>query len=135
MPAKLRTLWAKSADEMKSPEELLGLFEDYLKKNPLEFAPDELYEPVRYILGLGGKRIRPLLTLMACEVMGGNVEEALPAACAAELFHNFTLMHDDIMDHASLRRGSPTVHRQFGTPRAILSGDVMLIYAYDFLSR
>src|SRR5438552_992410 len=120
---------------MKSREELLRLFEDYLKKNSFDFPPDELYEPVRYILGLGGKRIRPLLVLMSCALLGGNVEDALPAACAVEFFHNFTLMHDDIMDHASLRRGNPTVHRQFGTPRAILSGDVMLIYAYEFLSR
>lgn len=100
-----------------------------------QFAPPELYEPMRYILSLGGKRIRPLLALMSCDMLGGSVHEALPASYALELFHTFTLMHDDIMDNASLRRGKPTVHRQFGTPRAILSGDVMLIYAYDYLSR
>lgn len=79
--------------------------------------------------------MRPVLTLLGCDLFNGNIEEALPAAYAMELFHNFTLMHDDIMDNAPLRRGKPTVHEQFSAPQAILSGDVMLIYAYDFLQQ
>jgi len=120
---------------MDLPHELLKLFEDYRSKHSFRFAPEKLYEPVRYILERGGKRIRPLLTLMACDLFSGRAEEALPAAYAVELFHNFTLAHDDIMDQASLRRGIPTMHEQFGTAQAILSGDVMMICAYEFLNR
>ena len=116
-------------------QELLNLFENYRAEHPFNSSPGELYEPVNYILGLGGKRIRPLLTLMACDLFSGNIQEALPAAYAMELFHNFTLAHDDIMDNAGLRRGNPTVHQKFNTAQAILSGDVMLIYVYDFLCR
>jgi len=120
---------------MHSPQELLKIFEDYRIGRSFNAEPTELYEPIRYILDLGGKRIRPLLTLMGCDLFGGNIREALPAAYAVELFHNFTLVHDDIMDNASLRRSQPTVHRKYSSAQAILSGDVMLIYAYELLNQ
>jgi geranylgeranyl diphosphate synthase, type II len=96
----------------------------------------ELYEPCTYILGLGGKRLRPALVLMGCDMMGQqDMDTALPAAWAVELFHNFSLVHDDIMDAAPLRRGQPTVHEKWSQTTGILSGDVMLIYAYRFLAQ
>ena len=98
-------------------------------------SPSELYEPVNYILSLGGKRLRPLLALMGCELFDAAIEKALPIAMSVEVFHNFTLLHDDIMDSAPLRRGKPTVHTQYNVNTGILSGDVMLIYAYDFLMK
>lgn len=97
------------------------------KKEPLQ-----LYEPIRYILALGGKRIRPLVTLMICDFFGKDFKKALPAALAVELFHNFSLIHDDIMDQAPLRRGQRTVHEKWDVNTAILSGDAMLILAYRF---
>ena len=103
----------------------------YLEKNPR--APEGLYGPVKYIISLGGKRMRPQLVLMACEMFGGKTEDALPAAIAIELFHNFTLVHDDIIDRAPLRRGKPTVHEKWNSNTAILSGDVMLVHAYRAL--
>ena len=108
-------------------------FIDYLKEKKFSRHPHNLYEPVDYILNLGGKRIRPLLLLMAADLVGKQLEKALPAAMAVEVFHNFTLLHDDIMDEAPLRRGHPTVHTKYSTNTAILSGDVMMIYAYKFL--
>ncbi len=93
--------------------------------------PDELYEPIRYIMSLGGKRLRPLLTLLAYYMYEDNPEEALDHALAVEMFHNFTLMHDDIMDEAPLRRGQPTVHEKWNVNTGILSGDVMLVRVYD----
>lgn len=98
-------------------------------------APDGLYEPVRYTLSLGGKRIRPLLTLMGCELFGKHRSEAIAPATAIEIFHNFTLLHDDVMDKAELRRGKPTVHCVWNENTAILSGDVMQIMAYKELSK
>ncbi len=92
--------------------------------------PKNLYEPVDYILSLGGKKIRPLLTLMAADIFSGSYAEALPAAMAVEIFHNFSLVHDDIMDNAPTRRGKQTVHEKFGQNAGILSGDAMLILAY-----
>ena len=94
--------------------------------------PKNLYEPVDYILQLGGKRIRPVLTLMAADIFGNEYQSALNAALAIEVFHNFTLVHDDIMDDAPLRRGMQTVHEKWDINRGILSGDVMLILAYQF---
>jgi len=93
--------------------------------------PQELYDPISYILTLGGKRIRPLLSLMACELFGGNVHQAIYPAIGLEFFHNFTLIHDDIMDQAPLRRGKPTIHTQWNTNRAILSGDTLFVLAYE----
>src|ERR1700743_3302136 len=95
--------------------------------------PAELYEPIKYILSLGGKRMRPALLLMACDLFGGDVEAAIPPALAIEVFHNFTLMHDDIMDNAPLRRGKVTVHERWNPNVGILSGDVMLIEGYKLM--
>jgi geranylgeranyl diphosphate synthase type II len=92
-----------------------------------------LYDPITYIMGLGGKRIRPLLSLLAYGMYGKNPTEIFSQAAALEVFHNFTLMHDDIMDQAPLRRGKPTVHEKWNSNIAILSGDVMLVRAYDLL--
>ncbi|MBW6459802.1 MAG: polyprenyl synthetase family protein [Bacteroidales bacterium] len=99
----------------------------------LEKEPRGLYEPIRYILDLGGKRIRPVILLMACDIYDGDENAALPAALAVEVFHNFSLIHDDIMDRAPLRRGKPTVHEQWNANTAILSGDTMLVKAYEQL--
>lgn len=90
----------------------------------------ELYEPMNYILHLGGKRLRPVMVLMACDLFDGNLKDALKPALALEFFHNFSLMHDDIMDKASLRRGKETVHVKYGVNTAILSGDALLVQSY-----
>ena len=95
--------------------------------------PVELYEPIRYIMALGGKRIRPLLVLLSAKMYHDDVDKALLPAAAVEVFHNFTLMHDDIMDKAPLRRGQQTVHEKWNANTAILSGDVMLVRAYQLL--
>ncbi|VXB27970.1 Polyprenyl synthetase [Flavobacterium sp. 9AF] len=94
--------------------------------------PKNLYEPIDYILSLGGKRMRPVLTLMAAEIFNASYEKAIPAATAVEVFHNFSLIHDDIMDDAPLRRGNQTVHEKWNINTGILSGDAMLILAYQF---
>ncbi len=120
---------------MRQLPQLLDLIQGFADKNPFPESPAALYEPCGYILTLGGKRIRPALLLMGYELFRDDVETALPAAWAVELFHNFSLMHDDIMDAAPLRRGQATVHTRWNTTTGILSGDVMLIYAYRFLSQ
>ncbi|WP_066834480.1 polyprenyl synthetase family protein [Rufibacter ruber] len=94
--------------------------------------PDELYAPIRYMMELGGKRVRPVLTLLGAYLFHDDVDKALMPAIGVEVFHNFTLMHDDIMDQAPLRRGKETVHEKWNTNTAILSGDVMLVRAYEF---
>lgn len=96
--------------------------------------PYGLYEPIEYTLASGGKRLRPRLVLLAAEIFGGNEQEVLPAALAIEVFHNFTLLHDDVMDKADIRRGRPTVHMRWNDNTAILSGDQMVIEAYKLLS-
>ena len=96
--------------------------------------PEGLYAPIAYTMATGGKRIRPQLAMIACQLFGGNPEEVAPAAMALEVFHNFTLLHDDVMDHAEVRRGRPTVHIQWDENTAILSGDQMLIEAYKLLA-
>ena len=106
-------------------------FLEYLDQNSRVVEPRNLYEPIHYILNLGGKRIRPILTLMGADIFGSTTEEALPAALAVEVFHNFSLVHDDIMDAAPLRRGKETVHTKWDTNTGILSGDAMLIQAYQ----
>ncbi|MEO5775379.1 MAG: polyprenyl synthetase family protein [Flavobacterium sp.] len=98
----------------------------------LKKEPKNLYEPIRYILSLGGKRLRPVLTLMSAEVFDVDCQKALPAATAVEVFHNFSLIHDDIMDDAPLRRGNETVHEKWNVNTGILSGDAMLILAYQY---
>jgi geranylgeranyl diphosphate synthase type II len=109
------------------------LFNDYLETNKQKPSPHGLYAPIEYILSLGGKRLRPLLALMATEAFGNKPEEALPAALSVEVFHNFTLIHDDIMDQAPIRRGAPSVHNKWNENTGILSGDAMLIQAYQCL--
>tara|TARA_B100000780_G_scaffold53120_2_gene33023 strand:- start:1003 stop:1974 length:972 start_codon:yes stop_codon:yes gene_type:complete len=109
------------------------LFDNYLENNKQKSKPIGLYAPIQYILSLGGKRLRPLLALMATEAFGNKPEDALPAALSVEVFHNFTLIHDDIMDQAPLRRGAPTVHNKWDENTGILSGDAMLIQAYQCL--
>lgn len=108
-------------------------FESYLKAHPLTRSPYNLYEPADYILSLGGKRLRPVFTLLGCDLYGRPSEFALNASMAVEVFHNFTLLHDDIMDKAEVRRGKPTVHVKYNTNTAILTGDVMMIQAYQYL--
>ena len=108
---------------------------DYLQSQYETKEPRNLYEPIHYILKLGGKRIRPVLTLMSAEVFDADYKLALPAALAVEVFHNFSLVHDDIMDEAPLRRGNETVHEKWDTNTAILSGDAMLILAYQYFEK
>jgi len=105
----------------------------YIKQQLVLEEPHNLYEPITYIMNLGGKRLRPVLTLMTTDLMGGNYKEALPAALSVEVFHNFSLVHDDIMDDAPLRRGAQTVHEKWDVNTGILSGDAMLIMAYKLL--
>lgn len=107
-------------------------FLSYLESKEWVREPKNLYEPIDYILQLGGKRMRPILTLMAADIFSGEFKKALPAALAVEVFHNFTLVHDDIMDDAPLRRGKETVHEKWDTSTGILSGDAMLILAYQY---
>ena len=107
-------------------------FVTYLNERNQLGEPKNLYDPVKYILGLGGKRMRPILTLMTAEAFGGKVEYAMDAALAVEMFHNFSLVHDDIMDDAPLRRGKVTVHEKWDVNTGILSGDAMLILSYQF---
>lgn len=118
---------------MHSIENYKAVFEQYLSQGHFTQEPKALYEPVNYILRVGGKRLRPLLALMGHHVFADDFRQALPVAMAVELFHNFSLIHDDIMDEAPLRRGIPTVHSRFGLNSGILSGDVMLIYAQQYL--
>ena len=106
-------------------------FEKYLNAYTPPRTPQNLYNPVSYFLALEGKRIRPILTLLSCDLFNGNYKDSLDAALAVEVFHNFSLVHDDIMDEAPLRRGNQTVHQKWDLSTAILSGDVMLILAYQ----
>ncbi|MEY2828717.1 MAG: hypothetical protein RIQ33_575 [Bacteroidota bacterium] len=118
---------------MTSFSDLQIQFESYLNTIQFKKEPKGLYEAIDYILQLGGKRVRPTLVLMGCELFDGKASNALPAAAAIELFHNFSLIHDDIMDHAPLRRGKPTVHEAYDLDTAILSGDAAMVMAYDEL--
>jgi len=110
-------------------------FNEALKAEILSDYPAELYNPIKYILSLGGKRIRPTLLLMSCEMFGNTVETGIPAALAIEMFHNFTLIHDDIMDEAPIRRGKETVYKKWNTNIAILAGDTMMPLSYDYILR
>ena len=116
---------------MQALKSLQASLEKEITKNKYGKQPDSLYEPIRYLMGLGGKRLRPMLTLLAYSLYKNDVNRILPYAIAVEAFHNFTLMHDDIMDNAPLRRGKQTVHEKWNTNTAILSGDVMLVKVYD----
>ena len=115
--------------------EILQLFESALAQMQTPEEPELLYAPIIYSMSGGGKRLRPVLLLLTAEAFGGNVEEAMPAALAVEIFHNFTLLHDDIMDNADVRRGKPAVFAKWGGNVALLSGDAMLITAYKHLAR
>ncbi|QYJ69266.1 polyprenyl synthetase family protein [Flavobacterium litorale] len=108
------------------------IIQEYFTNLSLQQEPINLYKPIQYILSIGGKRMRPVLTLMATEVFNTDCKKALPAAVAVEMFHNFSLVHDDIMDDAPLRRGNKTVHEKWDVNTAILSGDAMLILAYQY---
>ena len=118
---------------MTSLKDYKQFFEIALENSYSTSPPAALYQPIYYLLNLGGKRLRPVLTLMAADIFGNNHRKAIDAALAVEIFHNFTLMHDDIMDSAPLRRGSDTVHNKWNTNTAILSGDAMMILAYQAL--
>ena len=109
--------------------------ERYLRSFITEHKPQSLYSPAKYVLGAGGKRIRPVMTLLACEAVGGEANNALHAGAGIEILHNFTLVHDDIMDHAETRRGRLTVHKKWDENIAILSGDALLALAYRALLR
>tara|TARA_B100000575_G_scaffold254516_1_gene223759 strand:+ start:731 stop:1705 length:975 start_codon:yes stop_codon:yes gene_type:complete len=116
---------------MLTVEEYRSKFLSYLDNFNSRSNPKNLYDPVSYILSLKGKRIRPILTLLTCDIFNDNYLDALDAALAVEVFHNFSLVHDDIMDEAHIRRGNQTVHKKWDLSTAILSGDVMLILAYQ----
>ena len=121
---------------MKDYTALLKLFSSHLEKHCAGLAekfPRELYEPEQYILSLGGKRVRPLLALIACDLFEKKPEVALDAALAVELFHNFSLIHDDILDAAPLRRNQATVHKKWSSNIALLSGDAMLVKSFQIL--
>lgn len=119
---------------MRSLNDLQQHIEHWLTKSKLQRQPFSLYEPIHYLLMLGGKRIRPLLVAVGCEMFANNqLHLARPIALAVEYFHNFSLMHDDIMDNANQRRGKATVHTQYNLNTAILSGDAMLVHSYRFL--
>ena len=116
---------------MKSSNDILQLVNNYLDHLPYDRKPLSLYEPVRYVLSLGGKRIRPVLMLLSYNMFKDDPESILSSACALETYHNYTLLHDDLMDNADLRRGHETVHRRWDANTAILSGDSMLVLAYE----
>lgn len=120
---------------MKSFQEYLTIVNDTIAVIPYPSRPGQLYEPIAYHMALGGKRVRPVLALMACDAMGGDASMALDAAIGLEMFHNFTLLHDDVMDNADVRRGKTTVHRRWNDNTAILSGDTMLTIATQYIAR
>ena len=118
---------------MKTANEILQLINRYIDEMPYNRQPASLYEPIRYILSLGGKRIRPTLMMLAYNLYQEDPESILPQACGLETYHNFTLLHDDLMDHADMRRGHPTVHVKWDANTAILSGDTMLLMAFKLM--
>ena len=120
---------------MKSSNEILQAVNQYLDQLPYERQPRSLYEPIQYVLSLGGKRIRPVLMLLAYNMFKDDPESILSSACALETYHNYTLLHDDLMDNADLRRGHETVHRRWDANTAILSGDSMLVLAYERMAQ
>ena len=119
----------------RTNNEILELFESALAQLSMPEEPELLYTPIIYSMSGGGKRLRPVLLLITAETFGGSIEEAMPTALAVEIFHNFTLLHDDIMDNADVRRGKPSVYAKWGGNVALLSGDAMLITAYKSLAK
>lgn len=120
---------------MKTSDQLLEKVNQYIDELPYERKPFSLYEPIKYVLSLGGKRIRPVLMMMAYQLYKDNPESILPVACGLETYHNYTLLHDDLMDNAELRRGHETVHKRWDANTAILSGDSMLVLAYQRIAQ
>lgn len=120
---------------MQSFEQLSSQFGSFFNQAHFPAQPESLYRPAEYFLGLGGKRVRPVCCLMGNELFDEILPDTWQVATAIELFHNFTLIHDDIMDKAPLRRGLETVHIKYGEPTALLAGDVMLVVAYDYLNK
>jgi len=120
---------------MHTLESLQQIIKDNIDKINFDQRPQELYDPINYILDLGGKRLRPALCLLACDMVGGDIIKAIPPAMGIEIFHNFTLLHDDIMDEAPIRRGKPTVHQKWNSNVAILSGDTMMALAYEHIMK
>ncbi|MDR0365139.1 MAG: polyprenyl synthetase family protein [Bacteroidales bacterium] len=116
-------------------KELQDIFIEHLNRQNFLSNPKELYEPIVYTMNIGGKRIRPVLLLMTCEIFGGDYRKALDSAVGLEVFHNFTLVHDDIMDNASIRRGQETVFKKWNANIGILSGDAMFAIAFDYMMR
>lgn len=116
---------------MKTADELLQLINRYLDGLPYDRKPASLYAPIKYVLSMGGKRIRPTLMLLAYNLFKDDPEKILSSACALETYHNYTLLHDDLMDNADVRRGQPTVHKKWNANLAVLSGDSMLVLAYQ----
>lgn len=120
---------------MKQFLDYIAVIERAIGNHSFKKEPKGLYDPIAYSMSLGGKRVRPALLMLANSLFGGKDEEAINAALAVEIFHNFTLVHDDIMDDAPLRRGEQTVYKKWGTNTSILSGDVMLVQAYQLLAK
>lgn len=120
---------------MKTSKEILDIVSQYIDNLPYDRQPQSLYDPIKYVLSARGKRIRPSFVLMAYNLFRDDVETALPAAAAIETYHNYTLLHDDLMDNADMRRGRPTVHKKWDANTAILSGDTMLSLAYLHLAK
>ena len=119
---------------MQTSKEILKKINDFIDQLPYERKPQSLYDPVKYVLSIGGKRVRPVLFLMAYNMYKENLDAAFYPALALETYHNHTLIHDDVMDRATIRRGKPTVCAKWGDTAAILSGDTMLVLAYEFFS-
>ena len=120
---------------MYSSKEILQKVNQYLDALPYDRRPESLYEPIRYVLSLGGKRIRPVLMMLAYNIYRDDPERILMPACAIETYHNYTLLHDDLMDNADVRRGHQTVHKRWNANKAILSGDSMLVLAYQRMAQ
>ena len=120
---------------MKTADEILNMVNEFLENLPYDRKPYSLYEPVKYVLSMGGKRIRPTLMLLSYNIFKNDPEKILMNAVALETYHNYTLLHDDLMDNADLRRGHETVHKKWGANTAILSGDSMLVLAYERMAQ
>jgi geranylgeranyl diphosphate synthase type II len=121
--------------EIFSISELQGMMETYLDKEAFSGFPGVLFESTNHIMRMKGKRIRPVMCLAACQAFGGNIKEAMGPASAVEVYHNFSLVHDDIIDEADIRRGTPTVHKMYGLNKAILTGDAMLLHSFVLLKK
>jgi len=119
---------------MEKFKDYVSLIENTLARQDFDQEPIELYQPISYILSLGGKRLRPAMVLAGCDLFNGSLEDALLPGLAIEMFHNFSLVHDDIMDDAPLRRGKKTIHEKWNTNVAILAGDAMLVKSYQYLN-